>query len=159
LSVSLQLSFASVCGLVLVGPACAELLPQRKRWSRRTALSNLVLLIGDGLLTTCCATVFTVPLLLWYFGSFSLAAPVANLLTLWAVAPAMVLGGGALLISGLSVSAGAALMIPARLLLQWLLEVAHTVSLLPGVALSADFLVVWLTAGAIVMLRLCTFSG
>jgi hypothetical protein len=44
-------------------------------------------------------------------------------------------------------------------LLQWLLEVAHTVSLLPGVALSADFPVVWLTAGAIVMLGICGLRG
>jgi len=151
LSVSLQLSFAAVCGLVLLGPACRELLPQRRRWKLTTLLPNLLHTLGGALLTTLSATVFTVPLLLYYFSTFSLAAPLANLLTLWTVAPAMILGALAMLLFPLVPALSGVLLMPAGLLLDWLLGCAGYFSALPWAALTADLPLVWIAAAALIL--------
>ena len=163
-SVSLQLSFCAVLGLILLAPACADLVPARKRWNKTTVLSNFVRTLGLPLLTSFSASVFTAPLLVYYFGSLSLAASLTNLLALWAVAPAMVLGGFTVLISWLSGPLASLLVVPVRLLISWLLFVAKTVASWPFGALSGDSVFAWLSAAAIVLfafivVRCGTFRG
>lgn len=153
-SVSLQLSFCAVLGLILLAPACADLVPARKRWSKTTFPSNFVRNLGLPLLTSFSASVFTAPLLVYYFGSLSLAAPITNLLALWAVAPAMVLGGVTVLISWISVPLASLLIVPVRLLLSWLLLVAKIVVSWPFAAMHREFLFAWVTAAAIVLLAI-----
>lgn len=159
MSVSLQLSFGAVCGLVLLGPACNDLLPPRKRWSAGSFWSNLLRIPLSGLLTSFSATVFVLPLLLYYFGSFSVLAPVTNLLTLWAVSPAMVLGGIALALTWLSGAAARLLAIPVGLLLDWILLVAERVAELTHAALSGELILTWLAAGALLLLGVLAVSG
>ena len=81
-SVSLQLSFAAMAGLMLVGERLSPELPCRgkKKWQRAlasyltgTAASSLGVLL------------FTLPLIALHFGYVSVLSPVANLLALWTV--------------------------------------------------------------------------
>lgn len=82
-NIGLQLSFAAVVGIRLLGtPLSAFLggkLPHpRRRWSR--VLRALGRTLTGTFSTTLGATVFTLPLSLFYFDTLSLAAPLANLL-------------------------------------------------------------------------------
>lgn len=87
LSVGLQLSFASVAGILAFSGRVRDyvtgLVPaQEKKEKRPGPLRRLGRWAAGSLGVTAGAMVFTVPLLVWYFGSLSLAAPLANLLCL-----------------------------------------------------------------------------
>lgn len=88
-SVGLQLSFAAVAGIYLAaGPLYA-------RWTKglgEGVFHRLCRLAVGNLATSLGALVFTLPLMALHFGAISLVAPLANLLTLWAVSWAF-LGG------------------------------------------------------------------
>lgn len=78
LSVSLQLSFASIAGIRLVAaPLRRSMMRQLPRCGRtiRRLLENLCVTLG--------ALVFTTPLCAYWFGTVSLIAPLTNLLILW----------------------------------------------------------------------------
>lgn len=79
----LQLSFLSTAGILLL---CPKLLHS---YEPRRPKKKLLRAIGDfivgSLAVTLSATVFTLPLMVYYFGMVSLVAPIANLLCLWAV--------------------------------------------------------------------------
>lgn len=82
--VSLQLSFAAVAGLACFYPRMYAFLirpvasPDReRRWTARVWR-----FVAQSLAVSLCATVFTLPLLAWHFGEFSLIAPLANLVCL-----------------------------------------------------------------------------
>ena len=90
-SVSLQLSFASMLGLILITPRLNRWFNRRFRGAKgrvkgicRTAWSAFSASLG--------ATVFTTPVVAVIFGYVSLLSPLANLLTLWAVSLAFTLG-------------------------------------------------------------------
>lgn len=87
--VGLQLSFAAVAGIYVLTD------PLEKRWTAwiqpgQTGLRRLgagiVRMAAPLLSTTLGALAFTIPLSTFYFGGLSLVAPLANLLTLGAVA-------------------------------------------------------------------------
>lgn len=90
----LQFSFLSTLGILLFGEkwlkAWLKPLPRKaKRWLRPVF----------GVLTvSLAAMVFTVPLSWYYFGRFSLVAPLANLCTSWAVSLAFVGGAVSVLV-------------------------------------------------------------
>lgn len=88
-SVSLQLSFAAMFGLRVVCPALGRRL-------REGACSGWKYRILSSLTTTLGANVFTLPLVLRYFGTVSLLSPLSNLVVLWllpALLPMALLGG------------------------------------------------------------------
>ena len=86
-SVSFQLSFAAVAGLLLLtGPLQKRILSLRKKPGR---MLRFFAASGSA---TLGATVFTLPLTVFYFGLISLAAPLVNLLALWAVTGIFMLG-------------------------------------------------------------------
>lgn len=86
-SVSFQLSFAAVLGLLLLsGPI------QRKVLSLQKKPGRLLRLFASDLSATLGATLTTLPLAVYYFGVVSVAAPLTNLLTLWAVTGIFTLG-------------------------------------------------------------------
>jgi len=85
--VSFQLSFAAVAGLfVCSGPIQTYVLSRKKKPGRllRFAAGTLSATLG--------ATIFSLPLTLYYFRLVSIAAPITNFLTLWAVTGMFVLG-------------------------------------------------------------------
>ena len=86
-SLSFQLSFAAVAGLLMLAtPIQNRLLSLWKKPGKavRFAASSVAACLG--------ATAFTLPLTVYYFGLISLSAVAVNLLTLWAVTGMFVLG-------------------------------------------------------------------
>lgn len=77
-----QLSFLSTIGLIYFSPILAKHLDFLPNW----------LGLKEIILTTLAAIVFTMPLVIYTFGRFSLVAPLANLLILPAVPLAMLVG-------------------------------------------------------------------
>ncbi|MBE6908268.1 MAG: DNA internalization-related competence protein ComEC/Rec2 [Ruminococcaceae bacterium] len=76
-SISLQLSFAAMTGLILLTPRFYE------RWSGK-GRSRIARFIRGSLCATAGALVFTIPLSAVYFNTLVLLAPISNLLCLWA---------------------------------------------------------------------------
>lgn len=76
-SVSLQLSFAAMAGIIWLSPKLYESIRRKKR-------SKPASFVLGSLAATAGALVFTVPLSAYYFGILSLVAPLSNLLCLWA---------------------------------------------------------------------------
>ena len=91
-SVSLQLSFAAVAGLLAVAEPLNDALlrPLLKRGTLPRPVMGLCRTVAASLSVTLGAMLFTTPLIALYFGRISLAAPLANLLVLWAVTLLMV---------------------------------------------------------------------
>ncbi len=90
-SISLQMSFAAVAGILLFSGGLQErMLPvfRLKKTGRnllRRMWNGLVRFVVSTIATTFGALVFTTPLTAFYFGQVSLVAPLSNLLTLWAI--------------------------------------------------------------------------
>lgn len=81
-----QLSFTSMAGIVLLGERFYRTLkPIYKNTPRNSLRRKLARGACASLATTLSATVFTVPLMMAYFGMLSLVGPVTNLLTGWAI--------------------------------------------------------------------------
>lgn len=117
--VGLQLSFGAVAGIYLVTG------PLYTRWTERLGeglFYRLARLMAGNLATSLGALLFTTPIMAYYFGHISLVAPLANLLTLWAVSGAFLGGlaaaGAGLLLPGLG-SAAAWVMAWAIRYIQW----------------------------------------
>lgn len=86
-SVSFQLSFAAVAGLfLLANPVKSHML----RWKKQPG--PVLRFVASGVSATLGASIFTMPLTVYYFGIISIAAPLTNLLGLWAVTGVFTLG-------------------------------------------------------------------
>ena len=86
LSVSLQLSFASVLGILLLyQPLCLRMMGGAEREKREKPLRRLRRGVCESLALSLSALAFTTPLTACCFGTISLVAPLSNLLCLWAV--------------------------------------------------------------------------
>ncbi len=111
-SASFQLSFAAVAGiLLLTGPLYKKLwaaLPKKGVLAHKLSRACLRFLIS-GLSSTAGAMVFTAPLMALHFGSVSVIAPLTNILCLWAVSLAFMLGLAACLLALIWAPLGAAL--------------------------------------------------
>ena len=113
--IGLQLSFAAVAGILLTGDKLQGWLSHALRLDTRprNQLDRLwrrvPRFVVSTLTSTLGASVLTTPLVAYYFRSFSLISPLANLLTLWAVS--------ALLLGGLLVGVAAWLCLPMAQLL------------------------------------------
>jgi len=90
-SVSLQLSFAAMAGLILLTPKLYDRIREKKR-------GRFAWFVLGSLSATAGALVFTVPLTAFYFGYLVLIAPVSNLLCLWAATLTFMTGLGATLL-------------------------------------------------------------
>ena len=90
--VGLQLSFASMVGLLVLSPRIHALLPGGRGWLWRVVRSSLAASLG--------ATICTAPLTAFYFNRIPLVGPAANILV-GSMATATFLGGAAALLLGL----------------------------------------------------------
>lgn len=90
-SVSLQLSFASMLGLILIMPRLNRWFNRRFRGAKGRA-KGICRAAWSAFSASLGATVFTAPVVAVIFGYVSLLSPLANLLTLWAVSLAFTLG-------------------------------------------------------------------
>ncbi len=90
--VGLQLSFAAVAGIFLTAEPISRALreklcgAQAKPWTLRWVMNLVPGYLADTLAATFGAMVFTLPLTALHFSSVSLISPLANFVTLWAVA-------------------------------------------------------------------------
>lgn len=86
-SISFQLSFAAVAGLMLFSS------PMHKRiLSLKEKPGKILSVIASGVSATLSAALPTLPLTIYYFGLVSIVAPLTNLLVLWAVTGVFTLG-------------------------------------------------------------------
>ncbi len=88
--IGFQLSFAATTGLIFILPLLKGGLGKSGRLGR---------LGGEDFLVTVAAQITTLPLLLFYFGSYSIWSILVNTLVLWTIAPLMVFGGLAAVLS------------------------------------------------------------
>ena len=95
-SVSLQLSFGSVAGIMLVSQRLTERLftPVKARLDGGGRLARGALAVwrpvSAGIAVSLGAMLFTVPLISLYFGRIPLISPLTNILTIWAVTILMI---------------------------------------------------------------------
>lgn len=151
-SVSLQLSFASVAGILLVSNPiddrlCRQFIRRtRTRWG--AVRNGLLRRVFGSLSVTLGAMLFTTPLIALWFGTVSVAAPLTNLLCLWA-GQYCFLGGALCALLGLFSSVLAA---PfawiTQLLSRYVLTVADGISGLPFASVPVDSMYygLWLAA-------------
>lgn len=159
-SVSLQLSFAAVAGIYLItGELTSFWLSGIPKWDRpigRLARKGLVFLTCN-LALTAGALLFTTPLTALCFGRISLAGPLTNLLTLWAVSGSFLGGLISALLGLVCVPLGSALAQVIAWPARWILFVAHRIARFPfaAISLSSAYLVFWfMIAYAILLLWL-----
>jgi competence protein ComEC len=83
-SISFQLSFFAVTGILWLGPPLRNLLsfPVREEATKRTCLTRFYLYFADLTAVTIAATVFLLPLMIFYFHRFSWVVIPANLTVL-----------------------------------------------------------------------------
>jgi competence protein ComEC len=122
---SWYLSFLAFYGVMGVSPLVGELLPERWKAS---------VVIGVGL-ESIAAEVMTLPYILHYFGQMSLVSLPANMLVVALVPLAMLLSfiAGVVGFAAPAVAGWAAL--PAKLLLNYMLDITHLMSGLPHIFL------------------------
>ena len=172
-SVSLQLSFASVAGLLWLTPKLYSILSgdapemsdsgalrensdsdetreesdaetQADFW--RNALSRIRNFIAATFSASVGAIAFTAPLCAVYFGVLSLIAPLSNLLCLWTVGAAFASGLAVTALSFVSIPVAALLAWAPALLIRYILFCAHALAKIPlhAVYFANPFLKYWL---------------
>lgn len=128
----LQFSFAATFGIYLVGQPLYQYWQRHvpQKWRKFLSLPLSVLAVSLG------AMLFTLPLTAWYFGQFSLIAPLSNLLTHWSASFSFL--GGVLSICAGAIWQPLGLVISAviKLPLAFFLFCARTLAKLPFAALS-----------------------
>lgn len=159
-SVSLQLSFGSVAGIYLVsGPLHTKWMKNLPRWKGfpETLLYRLCYFLFGTLATTLGALLFSTPLSAIYFHSVSLAGPLTNLLTLWAVSATFFVGLIAATIGMVFPPLGSFLGWLAAWPARWVIFIAQSISHWPFATLSlfsGYALVCFLTAYGVLLLWL-----
>ncbi len=137
--VAFQLSFAATLGLILYGQVLVEgferwvarWLPQN--WARRISGP-----VGEFFLLTLAAQWATLPVVVWHFRRISLISPVANLLVLPAQTPLMVIGGLALVVSGIWRPLGEVLAWMAWPWAAYTIRVAETLARVPWASVAVE---------------------
>lgn len=118
--VGFQLSFAATAGLIY----CTD--PLEKFFKRLRIYEKIPTFFAmrESLMTTLAAQVFATPLIVVYFGRFSLIAPLANICVAPIVPLAMLFSAAALLVSAFWWEGGLLIAYVASFFLDWILEVA-----------------------------------
>ena len=139
-SISLQLSFGAMAGLLWLTPRIQDLLLGEK------SRGKVYRLLASSLSATVGAMVFTVPLCAVYFGSLVLVSPVSNLLCLTASSAVFMLGLLAVLASFLWLPLGAVIGFLPALLTKYILWTSGVLASLPyhAVYLTNPYLKYWL---------------
>lgn len=138
-SISLQLSFGAVAGLLWLTPRMNRILLRQRR-------GRAVRFLVTSVSATCGALLFTVPLTAYYFNRFTLVSPLSNLLCLWSASAVFILGLPAVLLSFLWMPLGSVVGLVPRAFIWYILKVSHVLANLPYHALyfSNPYLRYWL---------------
>lgn len=128
-SVSLQLSFAAMAGILWLTPKLYKgLAGEKKRgkvWGKAFRFLAVTFSISMG------AMAFTMPLAAYYFGALVLIAPLSSALCLWAATWAFSFGLLSVFVSFFYPPLGALLALPARLAAEYILFAAGLLSKIP----------------------------
>ncbi|MBR4545517.1 MAG: DNA internalization-related competence protein ComEC/Rec2 [Oscillibacter sp.] len=138
-SVSLQLSFACVAGLLSLTPKLYNAL-------RGGASQRVRNFVAASLAASAGVIAFTAPLCAVYFGALALIMPLSNLLCLWAVGAAFVSGMSVTALAFVCTPLAAALAWIPALLVRYILFCAHILAKVPlhAVYFANPFLKYWL---------------
>jgi len=115
--VGFQLSFLAVLGILELGPAFEKLL-QKFLKGRANWLSEILAI-------TLAAQVFTLPIIIWNFGIFSLISPLANIFVVPLLPFVITIGFTALLAGLISTSVGIFVAFPLYLILAFIIWLAE----------------------------------
>ncbi len=157
--VGFQLSFAATLGIILFTPRMQKFFTDRlpkKKGFRRGAL----LWASGAVSATFGALLLTTPLSAYYFGCVSLIAPLTNLLILWAVSPAFILGAAAVGLSFLWLPAGRVLGFYPAVLVRLILLVVKLAArpFLAAVYLDGAAMKVWFVLVYLAVLAFAVFK-
>ena len=137
-SISLQLSFGAMAGLLWVSDRLYRMLAGQGKHGKIFCFTAFSISASVG------ALVFTWPLAAYYFGTLVLVSPLSNLLCLWAASGIFLTGLLTLGVSVIWLPLGTLFGLVPRLLIAYLLRVAHGLASLPYHALSMDNRYLWL---------------
>ena len=143
-SVSLQLSFAAMAGILWLTPKLYRGLVGEKK--RGKAWGKIFRFLAAAFSTSMGAMVFTMPLSAYYFGALVLIAPLSSALCLWAGTWAFTFGLLSVFVSFFYPPLGALLALPARLGAEYMLFAAGLLSRIPyhAVYTANPYLKYWL---------------
>lgn len=130
-SIGLQLSFLSVAGILLFSNRIYGALSGKHRDGAAKRQSAVWRLVLSALSTTVSASLFTLPLVAYYFGCVSLISPLTNLLCLWAVSFSFYMGILSLLVGFVYLPVAAVLAIPASAALDYFMAVVRLFAQIP----------------------------
>ena len=138
-SVSLQLSFAAIAGIVWVTPAIRKLFSGVK-------MHRVVKMLLYAVCVSVGVAVCTAPLSAWYFNTLTLITPVSNLLCLWAAGGVFTVGLLAVLLGYLWLPLGMLLGAVTKVLIWYILKMAGLLAAVPyhAVYFSNPYLKCWL---------------
>lgn len=149
-SLSLQLSYTSLIGILLFATSIYQWLNPQKKGTRnslpRRLIGRLWSYIALCVSTTISATVFTTPLLALSFGTVPVLSLLTNILILWAISICFTVGYLAVLVSLFWSFGGRMLAMPINLLVRYILRVAGLISSVPYATLSVKnpYVLYWL---------------
>ncbi|MDR1116829.1 MAG: DNA internalization-related competence protein ComEC/Rec2 [Oscillospiraceae bacterium] len=145
--IGLQLSFLSTLGILLFATKISVWFSDAafRRWRKGVKLKSF---IAGTLATTFSAMLLTVPVTAFYFGKVSLISPAANLLVLWFVSPALLLGLVCVAASFISMPLASVIAWVTRLLLSYIIVVPEFLTRLPYSVIytSEPYAVLWIAA-------------
>lgn len=124
-SISFLLTVSATLGVIF----SREIFPVKPR--RGGVLSQIVALLEENLSITLSVLLFTTPITLRFFESFSLVAPLANALLLWMIAPLTLVGMGFIVLVSLFSGLSALLALPLSIVLEVFLRLVHLLANLP----------------------------
>lgn len=124
-SVSLQLSFSAMAGILWLTPRLYSCLTGGKNRGKAFRFLAVSLSASMG------AMVFTMPLTAYYFGNLVLISPLSALLCLWAAGAAFGFGMAAVFVSFVCPPLGTLLAFPAGLAAEYILLIAKVLSRVP----------------------------
>lgn len=146
-SISLQLSFAAVAGLMAFSsPMYLALSKRLIAPMAQGKLKGVCKFILATFVTTCAASLFTIPLAAYYFSCVSLISPLSNLLCLPAISFAFYAGILSLALGVVLMPLASIVAIFATAALDYFMAVIHLLSQIPYNAIytSNPYLVYWL---------------
>ena len=126
-SISLQLSFSAMAGIVLLAEPITEALMQAVRADEESLLRAPLVIIGASLAVLITSAPFSVI----HFGNLAIYSPISNLLGLWAVSLCFCCGYLSMLASLLFLPFGKLLALPTELLARYLMMLAGLICRIP----------------------------
>lgn len=124
-SISFQLSFGATLGIILFS------IKEVESSSCKTSAQKFYNFIGSELRTSLSASVFTVPIIFFYFRQISFIAPLANIMISFLISPIMFWGAISVAVGLFSYEVGYLLSLPLNIPLWYIVFIVEQFSKLP----------------------------